>query len=93
MKHIFNLLILAVTAVLLSSCNNSTGNNAGTLSLEELIENFNNPPTAYKAKPFWSWNGKLNEKELVRQIEVMEKMGFGGFFMHSRTGLETEYLG
>ena len=23
----------------------------------------------------------------------MKEMGFGGFFMHSRTGLETEYLG
>jgi arylsulfatase A-like enzyme len=30
---------------------------------------------------------------LIRQIYVMQEMGFGGFFMHSRTGLATEYLG
>lgn len=47
----------------------------------------------YGAKPFWAWNGKLEKNELLRQIEIMKEMGFGGFFMHSRTGLVTEYLG
>ena len=46
----------------------------------------------YGAKPFWAWNGKLDKDELVRQTEVMKEMGFGGYFMHSRTGLATEYL-
>lgn len=54
---------------------------------------FKNPPAAYRGKPFWAWNGQLEEKELLRQIDVFHEMGFGGFFMHSRTGLETEYLG
>lgn len=54
---------------------------------------FQKPSREYRGKPFWSWNGKLEEKELKRQINVMKGMGFGGFFMHSRTGLETEYLG
>ncbi len=52
-----------------------------------------NPPAAYRGKPFWSWNGKLEKDELIRQVEYLHEMGFGGFFMHSRTGLETEYLG
>lgn len=56
-------------------------------------ELFRNPPAAYRGKPFWAWNGRLEEKELLRQIDVFQEMGFGGFFMHSRTGLETEYLG
>lgn len=47
----------------------------------------------YRAMPFWAWNGELEEKELHRQIDIMKEMGFGGFFMHSRTGLSTEYLG
>lgn len=51
------------------------------------------PEAAYRAKPFWAWNGDLKEDELLRQIDVMQAMGFGGFFMHSRTGLITEYLG
>ncbi|MCG8700767.1 MAG: hypothetical protein MI922_22125, partial [Bacteroidales bacterium] len=33
------------------------------------------------------------EEELKRQITIMKEMGLGGFFMHSRTGLATEYLG
>ncbi|WDE97173.1 glycosyl hydrolase [Lentisphaera profundi] len=58
--------------------------------------NFNdlkNPKMQWRGKPFWSWNGKLDKDELFHQIDVMKEMGFGGYFMHSRTGLETEYLG
>ena len=51
------------------------------------------PEAAYRAKPFWSWNGELEEDELFRQMDAIKEMGFGGFFMHSRTGLITEYLG
>ncbi len=54
---------------------------------------FSEPTAAYRGKPFWSWNGKLEREEAIRQIHVLKKMGFGGFFMHSRTGLATEYLG
>ena len=31
--------------------------------------------------------------ELLRQIHILQEMGMGGYFCHSRTGLETEYLG
>lgn len=61
--------------------------------MDKWINEFINPPTAYRGKPFWAWNGKLEEEELLRQVHVLKDMGFGGFFMHSRTGLETEYLG
>ncbi|VGO11481.1 hypothetical protein PDESU_00025 [Pontiella desulfatans] len=57
------------------------------------IDNFLNPSAEWRGKPFWSWNGKLEKDELLRQIDVIKEMGMGGFFMHSRTGLETEYLG
>jgi hypothetical protein len=59
----------------------------------KFTEEFQHPGAQYRAKPFWAWNGKLNQKELLRQIDIMMKMGFGGFFMHSRTGLQTPYLG
>lgn len=59
----------------------------------EIYASFLNPSAAYRGKPFWSWNGKLGEAELLRQIHVFKEMGFGGFFMHSRTGLITEYMG
>lgn len=59
----------------------------------DLIQRFESPGAEYRGKPFWSWNGKLEKGELLRQIGVCRDMGFGGFFMHSRTGLRTEYLG
>ncbi len=55
-------------------------------------EGFVNPSSEYRGKPFWAWNGKLDEAELRRQLRVMKRMGLGGAFMHSRTGLATEYL-
>lgn len=59
----------------------------------DLFSQFVAPGVAYRGKPFWAWNGKLNRDELLRQVDVIREMGFGGFFMHSRVGLATEYLG
>jgi hypothetical protein len=56
-------------------------------------DEFASPGNAWRGKPFWSWNGKLEKNELIRQIHVLKEMGMGGYFMHSRTGLVTEYLG
>ncbi|MHC4741207.1 MAG: glycosyl hydrolase [Planctomycetota bacterium] len=64
-----------------------------TLTDDQLYQQFIEPGPEYRGKPFWSWNGKLEKDELIRQIHVLKEMGFGGFFMHSRTGLATEYLG
>ena len=36
---------------------------------------------------------RTGKDELVRQVKVMKEMGLGGYFMHSRAGLITEYLG
>ena len=49
--------------------------------------------TDYQAIPFWSWNNELDEEKLVAQIVEMKGAGIGGFIMHARTGLTTEYLG
>ncbi|MDD5706391.1 MAG: hypothetical protein PHR35_10720, partial [Kiritimatiellae bacterium] len=56
-------------------------------------ESFRSPPPAFRGAPFWSWNDELDEAKLLRQIAWLEEMGFGGFHMHSRTGLALEYLG
>ncbi len=47
----------------------------------------------YQCIPFWSWNDELEPEELERQIQWMYDNGVGGFFMHARGGLKTEYLG
>jgi len=57
-----------------------------------LLNDFKNPGSEYRGAPFWAWNGKLDPAELRRQIRVMQQMGLGGFFMHSRVGLATSYL-
>ena len=61
--------------------------------LPTLLEAFEHPGRAYRGKPFWAWNGELEKDELIRQARIMKEMGLGGFFMHARAGLITEYLG
>ncbi len=56
------------------------------------IKLFENPTSEYRGAPFWSWNCKLEEDKLRRQIGYLQEMGFGGFHMHSRRGMATEYL-
>ncbi len=60
--------------------------------MQQIISEFENPPREYRARPFWAWNGKLDRQEVLRQIDCFAEMGFGGFFMHARTGLQTGYL-
>ncbi|HHW45294.1 MAG TPA: glycoside hydrolase [Clostridiales bacterium] len=57
------------------------------------IQKIKNPDAIYRPAPFWSWNDKLDKEELKRQIDEMADKGWGGYFMHSRVGLVTEYLG
>ena len=80
----------AALLTLLSACHNGKSNH---LSDKQLLEEFANPSAQWRAKPFWAWNGKLDKDELLRQVAVLDSMGFGGYFMHSRVGLQSEYLG
>ena len=54
---------------------------------------FKNVPKVYRPIPFWSWNEKLTTEETKDQIHKMDQAGIGGFFMHARGGLQTEYMG
>ena len=54
---------------------------------------FSNPGAEYRSVPFWAWNDALSIEELKWQIRNMKEHGLGGFFMHSRDGLETTYMG
>lgn len=55
-------------------------------------ELFAHPTAEYRGTPFWAWNCKLERSELLRQIDILKNMGFGGFHMHARSGMETPYL-
>lgn len=63
------------------------------MSIKDTFSKFTYPTNEYRGKPFWSWNGELNKEEAIRQAKILGEMGFGGYFMHSRCGLITEYLG
>jgi len=54
---------------------------------------FKNVDKKYRPIPFWSWNEKLDVEETKRQIGIMDEAGIGGYFMHARGGLMTEYMG
>lgn len=60
--------------------------------MDEIIKLLKDPPKEYRSLPFWSWNDKLEPDTLKWQIEEMSKAGVGGYFMHARAGLQTEYL-
>ena len=54
---------------------------------------FKNPPKEYSEIPLWSWNDRLEQEELRRQIRLMNDGGWKAFFMHPRRGLHTGYMG
>jgi hypothetical protein len=54
---------------------------------------FRNPTAEYRGAPFWGWNCRLDSSVLEGQIESLHQMGFGGFHIHARVGLDTPYLG
>ena len=56
------------------------------------LKKFTDPSAEYRLHPFWSWNDKLEEDELRRQIRLLAESGQGGFFMHARSGLRTPYM-
>jgi hypothetical protein len=56
-------------------------------------ELFLNPTSEYRGCPLWAWNSKCEKDQLLRQIDNFADMGLGGFHIHVRTGLDTEYLG
>ncbi|MBQ0125238.1 MAG: hypothetical protein KBS59_02820 [Clostridiales bacterium] len=62
-------------------------------SLPELSDElFKNPTSEYRGTPFWAWNCELSPELLKKEIEYLKEMGFGGYHIHPRVGMSTEYL-
>ena len=57
-----------------------------------MLESFKNPKAKYRAKPFWFWNGDMNDEEIKHQIIEMKEKGLGGFFICARQGLKIPYM-
>ncbi len=56
-------------------------------------ELFKNPAREYRGTPFWSWNTKVNKKQIEDTLSELKKMGMGGAHIHCRTGMDLPYLG
>lgn len=41
----------------------------------------------YGVTPFWFWNDRLTEEQLLHQMAAMDDAGVGGFVLHPRMGL------
>jgi hypothetical protein len=63
-----------------------------TNNADPLYLGFADPPHEFTVRPFWFWNGKLEKREVERQIEEMVSQGVYGAYAHNRTGLDTPYL-
>ena len=59
---------------------------------DRLAGELQHPQQKHRPIPFWSWNDRLDPEELRRQIRAMAQSGVGGYFMHARSGLKTQYL-
>jgi hypothetical protein len=60
---------------------------------DDFLRDLRDPPKPFRPIPFWSWNEDLTVEETRRQIAEMDRVGIGGYFMHARGGLQTEYMG
>jgi len=60
--------------------------------ISTLLQQLSDSSHEYRSLPFWAWNDALSNDEILFQMEQMHKQGMGGFFIHSREGLETSYL-
>ncbi|MFM9281568.1 hypothetical protein [Paenibacillus jiagnxiensis] len=53
---------------------------------------FHNPGPEWRIHPFWFWNGRMEDSEIIRQIQEMADKGIGGFMICARQGLDIPYL-
>lgn len=53
---------------------------------------FRSPSARFRPRPFWFWNGEMEDEEIRRQIKEMADKGLGGFFLCARQGLTIPYL-
>lgn len=55
-------------------------------------QEWENPSMRARIKPFWFWNGDMNEEMIDMQLREMKKQGLGGAFICARQGQTISYL-
>ncbi len=94
MKFIHTITIF-LCLMFFASCSTSSLKRRGMKGAYETtldFEKFKNPPAHYRSFPFYSINDRLDTTEIKRQIAGFKEAGLGGFYLHSRDGLLTDFL-
>ena len=69
--------LIVITVVMLNQ--NSVQAQNQQSSTSSLFQQFRNPPAQAKAFVRWWWNGnRVNEKEVLRELDLLNNAGFGG---------------
>jgi len=59
---------------------------------DSIRREFADPGNEFRFAPFWFLNHELTEEETRWQVREMNSHGVGGFILHARHGLITEYM-
>jgi len=83
---------LSIIAITHFSCSTKEKSIKGEFEQTIDYSKFANPPAEYRSHLFYSLNDELTIEEVERQVESFKEAGVGGYYLHSRVGLLTEYL-
>ena len=73
------------------SCQSESGD-VPSVSMEELLAGWNNPPQDAKPQVWWHWmDGNITKEGIQKDLEWMAASGIGGFH-HFDAGLHTEQI-
>lgn len=62
------------------------------MKLDEILSRFRQPPAGYAPVPFWSVNSTMDAPTIRRSLEDQRGQGIEEVIIHTRSGLEVEYL-
>ena len=65
---------------------------ADAQSAQRLFDQFADPGSEFRTKPFMVWNTEITPHRIDRILSEYKEQGCGGVFIHPRLGLITEYL-
>ena len=91
-KFAEQLILLIACSIVIVACQHKKLSVKGTYEANLEYDRFINPTEEFRSFPFYSLNDRLDTAEIKRQIRGFKKAGFGGFYLHSRDGLLTEFL-
>jgi hypothetical protein len=86
-------LILSLAIIIgLTSCNSAQKHDNCIDNFNALRNEFAEPAKEYGTAPLYVWNTTITRELIDRTMIDLKDKGFGGVFVHPRSGLVTEYI-